>query len=154
MPLAFLFFLLPLAEVYMFIVVGGQIGALRTVLLCVLTAIAGGMLVQSQGLNVMTRAQAQLNKGIIPAREMFDGLCLMVAGILLMVPGFVSDIIGFSLLISPLRGLLRDFLIRRFHLTPEAQVYRETTIIEGSYERVDDPKERLSRPDGRDTDTP
>lgn len=151
MPLAFLFFLLPLAEVYMFIVVGEQIGALRTVLLCVLTAIAGGALVQSQGISVMTRVQAQLNKGVIPAREMFDGVCLMVAGVLLMVPGFVSDIIGFSLLIPPIRSVLRDFIIRRFHLMPETQTYRETSIIEGSYERVDDPKERLSGPDGRDT---
>lgn len=151
MPLALLFFLLPLAEVYMFIVVGTHIGALNTVLLCILSALAGGFLAQSQGMGVMARAQEQMRRGHLPARELFDTLCLFVAGILLMIPGFVSDLVGFSLLIPPVRGWIREALTRRFDLSPDVRVYRETTIIDGTYERVDDSKERLSAQDDRDT---
>jgi UPF0716 protein FxsA len=113
MPLFLLFILVPLVEIYFLIKVGGIIGAFPTVLVVVLTAIAGTWLLKQQGLATFLRFQQKSMQGGIPAQEMAEGLALAFGGALLLTPGFVTDVIGFLCLI-PLtrRGIIR-WLMRR-----------------------------------------
>ncbi|MGC2854696.1 FxsA family protein [Novispirillum sp. DQ9] len=102
-----LFIAVPLLEIAVFIQVGGVIGPWPTIALVLLTAVAGTMLLRSQGLATLRRAQASLDRGEMPLREVADGMCLLFAGVLLLVPGFVTDILGLLLFLPPVRnGLL------------------------------------------------
>src|SRR3546814_9854889 len=85
---------LPLAEIAIFIMVGEEIGIWRTVALVFLSAFAGLMLLRVQGLVTLTRVRAALHRGEAPAAELFRGACLLAAGILLLIPGFLTDAIG------------------------------------------------------------
>lgn len=107
MPYLFLIFVVvPLTEIGVFISVGGEIGVGWTLILCVLTAILGGSLVRYQGLHTLGSARARLDTGALPLDELFDGLCIIVAGALLLTPGFVTDTLGFALLVPQFRRLL------------------------------------------------
>ncbi len=107
MPLLYLFFLLvPLVEIYVLIQVGSAIGALPTVVLVVLTAVIGVSLLRSQGLRTWMRAQEQLARGVLPAGELLEGMMLMLAGAFLLTPGFVTDTLGFLLLVPAVRTKL------------------------------------------------
>ena len=102
-----LFIGLPLLEIAVFIEVGGEIGVWPTIAATVVTALAGSVLLRAQGLATLTRARAQMDQGQLPAREMFEGVCLVLAGAMLLLPGFVTDFIGLLLFIPPLREVLR-----------------------------------------------
>lgn len=103
-----LFIAIPLVEIYFLIQIGEVIGAWPTILLVVLTAVIGVGLLRWQGFSTLMRFQSQVASGQVPAMPMFEGLLLVVAGALLLTPGFVTDTIGFILLIPPLRqGLIR-----------------------------------------------
>jgi UPF0716 protein FxsA len=91
--LLFAFIAVPIAEIAVFIEVGGRIGGLNTIILVVVTALVGTWLLRSQN--------------IFPVDEVFDGLCLLAAGAFLLTPGFVTDTVGFLLFVPPLRRLLR-----------------------------------------------
>ncbi len=108
---AALFIILPLVEIALFIQVGGLIGTLPTVLLVVATAAAGIALLRHQGLATLRRAQDTLGRGEVPALSLLEGAALLVAGALLLTPGFLTDALGFLLLIPPLR---RRLLARLF----------------------------------------
>ncbi len=110
--LVMVFIGLPLLEVAVFIEVGGAIGVWPTIGATVATALAGSLLLRAQGLAALTRARAQMDQGQLPAREMFEGVCLILAGALLLVPGFVTDALGLLLFIPPLRELLRLLIAR------------------------------------------
>lgn len=133
----------PLAELYVLIEVGGVIGAVPTIALSVFTAILGAWLVRVQGLSVLLRAQAQMARKEMPAFELLEGVVLLVTGIALLLPGFITDAIGFALLLPPLRrALILGWLQRRGTLHPvdiEVQVHdREPgRIIDGSFRRED-----------------
>ncbi|MBN8520466.1 MAG: FxsA family protein [Alphaproteobacteria bacterium] len=144
MILALTLFILPLAEVFVFITVGEEIGAFKTILLCILSALVGGYVVQYQGLSVMTRARKDLSAGYLPAGAIFDGLCLMVAGFLMMIPGFVTDVLGFLLLIPPVRHIIKLYVEKHFALKTAQARTPEGDIIEGTYEHVPEPREPLS----------
>lgn len=160
MPFLILFVIIPLAEVYAFINVGEEIGVFKTLLLCVITAVIGGALVKFQGLQTIFKARQSFMGGKMPVAELFDGLCLVIAGALLLTPGFVTDIIGFSLLVPPFRQILRQLLTRygkfKLHIpqninpSPSARTAQED-IIEGDYEYVaqkhDKPQEKLDQDD-------
>lgn len=96
----------PLLEIAIFIQVGGVIGLGWTLALVVLTAIAGTVLLRQQGFQVLRRAQAQLDAGRAPVAEVFEGVCLLFAGALLLTPGFFTDVVGGLLLLPPVRALL------------------------------------------------
>ena len=97
----------PIIEIAVFIEVGERIGALNTILMIVFTAMVGTWLLRSQGLQTLHRAQESLNQNVFPVSEVFDGLCLMLAGGLLLTPGFVTDIFGFLLFAPWIRNALR-----------------------------------------------
>lgn len=107
------FLLIPIAEIYVLIQVGSVIGALWTVALIVLTAMLGSVLIRAQGLATLARVRASMERGEVPALELMEGLCLLVAGALLLTPGFVTDSIGFTLLITPLRRSMIVALLQR-----------------------------------------
>ena len=101
-----LFLVVPVVEIYFLITVGSAIGVGMTIALILLSAFIGAFLVRSQGFSTMNSVQMQLAKGAMPAVEMFEGLFLVVAGALLLTPGFVTDAIGFACLTPPLRRWL------------------------------------------------
>ncbi|MBK20518.1 MAG: hypothetical protein CMM52_16940 [Rhodospirillaceae bacterium] len=104
------FILIPVIEIAVFIQLGGEIGLWNTFILIVLTAFAGTWLLRSQGLATLQRAQLSLEQQIFPMTEVFDGLCLIVAGVLLLTPGFVTDAAGFLLFLPFIRTLLRAWI--------------------------------------------
>jgi len=108
MPLVILalFIGIPLIEIYLFIAVGGWIGVWPTIGLVILTALVGTTLLRQQGLATLARAQAETEANRLPVRELFDGVCLLFGGMLLLTPGFMTDAFGLALLLPQLRGLI------------------------------------------------
>lgn len=107
-----LFVGIPVVELYFLIQVGSQIGALPTIGLTILTALIGGVLVRMQGFAVLARVRRATERGEVPALEMMDGALLVVAGLILLLPGFFTDAVGFLLLLPPLRRLLIGRFVR------------------------------------------
>lgn len=140
--------LLPLIEIAGFAWVGSQIGALNTVLLVLLSGALGIVLLQRQGLDALRKAQGRLQAGQAPLREAFDGLCLALAAILLVIPGFLTDLIALLLFFPPLRQAL---FLRMAKLIQEGKVHMSasatdargtrhtTTVIEADYVEVERP---------------
>ena len=135
------FLLVPLFEVYLLIRVGSIIGAGPTILAVVGTAVVGAWLVRSQGVATLRRAQASLDAGQAPAFEVFEGALLLIAGALLLTPGFFTDAIGFLLLTPPLRRRAfaaiasRVTVVQRGGRGPGAG--DGPRVIEGEYTRED-----------------
>ena len=119
--LVVLFVFVPIVELAVIIQVGHAIGVVDTLLLMVLVSIVGGWLVKREGIGVWRRAQRQLDTGVMPGRELVDGVLIMVAGALLLLPGFVSDCLGILLLLPPVRALVRAVVIRRLRTRVVAQ---------------------------------
>lgn len=117
------FILVPIAEIAVFIEAGKIIGLGWTLALVVATAIAGTWLLRRQGLQVLAQTQARLNRGELPVGEMFTGLCLLVAGALLLTPGFLTDAAGLLLFVPPLRDALGGFVLRRLARGPRTRVW-------------------------------
>ena len=130
----------PLVELYVLIEVGSRIGALTTIALSIFTAVLGAWLVRMQGLSVLFRVQQSLARGEPPALEMAEGALLLVAGVMLLFPGFITDGLGFALLIPPLRRWLVLRLFRVRPGPPGSGSGGTTTIrvIEGEYRRERD----------------
>ena len=129
---------LPLLEVAVFIQVGGVIGVWPTIGATIATALAGSLLLRAQGLAALMRARVQMDRGELPAREMFEGVCLVLAGALLLVPGFVTDIIGLLLFVPPLREQLRLMIAR--HIAAKAARGEARVFVDGVEVRPNDPK--------------
>ncbi|MCP5305398.1 MAG: FxsA family protein [Chromatiaceae bacterium] len=139
----FIFVAAPLIELYLLIEVGSEIGALPTILLSIFTAVLGGALVRMQGLAVLFRAQAQMANREVPAFELLEGVLLVLAGLMLLLPGFVTDTLGFLLLLPSLRRwLILRWLAARVDLQPAPGENRRSPVhpdrvIEGDYKRED-----------------
>lgn len=146
-PILFiLFFLVPLIEIYILIQVGSVIGAGWTIFSVVFTAVLGAFLIRKQGFSTFQRLQQRLNSGEIPAREIVDGFCLLIAGALLMTPGFFTDSMGFALLVPPVRTLIYNRIshsaqVRVVHPGQRRGSTSEPrdskTPIEGEYRNID-----------------
>jgi len=115
----------PLIEIALFIQVGGLIGVWPTILVVFLTAIAGAALLRHQGLGTLTRLQESLDRGEPPLDPVFDGFCLLAAGILLLTPGFFTDTLGFLLFTPPFRVALKRLVASRI------RVGAQTTTSQG-----------------------
>jgi UPF0716 protein FxsA len=101
------------------VVVGRQIGVLPTLGLIIASGIAGTMLLRFQGFGVMTRIRGEIEAGRDPSRNLAHGVMILLAGILLLIPGFVSDIIGLLLFVPPIRDLAWRFLSRRINFSAD-----------------------------------
>jgi len=109
-----LFTLVPLLELYILIKIGSYIGAFQTVALVVFTALFGIVIARIEGLRKLQQIKQSLSQGIVPAEEMVDGVLIFVAGILLIIPGVLTDLFALVLLIPYTRTLFKRWLRRRF----------------------------------------
>ena len=130
-----LFLTVPLVEIYFLIQVGQEIGAFSTVLLCILTAALGTILLRIQGILTLMNAREKLRQGEIPADNLLEGLILLIAGVLLLTPGFVTDVIGFLCLVPSLRSMLA---LRMLHQAFRDDLRRRNIIVEGEFWEEDD----------------
>ena len=108
-----LFIVVPVVELYCIIAVGERIGALWTVVLVLLTAVIGVNLLRFQGMTTLARAQRNMAQGKMPAMEMMEGVALALGGVLLLTPGFITDTIGFLLLIPASRRVIIRYMMSR-----------------------------------------
>jgi len=147
MALLLLLVLTPILEMYLLIRLGGYFGAWPTIALVVATAVVGVALLRRQGPAAVNRVMVRMQAGEVPALELAEGALLAVAGILLLTPGFVTDAVGFLLLVPPCRSWVGRRLLARF--PPATHVHaRQHVIIEGEFERraadPAQPSDRLS----------
>jgi UPF0716 protein FxsA len=112
--LLFLLILVPLLELYILIKIGGYFGAFQTIALVVFTALLGIVLVRLEGLRTLQKIRQSLSQGIVPAEEMVDGVLIFVGGILLIIPGVLTDLFALVLLIPYSRTIFKRWLRRRF----------------------------------------
>lgn len=138
-----LFLVIPLIEIYLLIEVGSAIGALPTVFLVVFTAVLGVWLLRIQGFSILRRVQVVLSRGKIPAIEMLEGAVLLIAGALLLTPGFFTDAIGFCCLVPSLRRAFIRWVLKRFWMPPGSggngfTPPRGPHTLEGDFRREDD----------------
>ncbi|WP_198662807.1 FxsA family protein [Cohaesibacter intestini] len=112
----FLLLIVPVLEIGVFILLGGQIGVINTLLGIVLTALIGTILLRRQGFALINQAQGQMNAGKVPGKELAHGVMLLAAGLLLLTPGFVTDTFGFLLLVPPIRDGIFAFFKSRITL--------------------------------------
>lgn len=153
---------IPIMEIAVFIQAGEILGLWPTLLTVILTAIMGTALLRHQGLATLKKVQDSMNAGRPPVAELFDGLCLFVAGLLLLTPGFVTDAVGFLLFVPPLRSFILGGVVRRLSASMQTGMHankgperggadnnpdRSGIIIEGDYQEVDPGQKD-------DTDTP
>ena len=122
----------PLIEIYLFIQIGGQIGAFNTILIILLTAVIGIYFVRLQGLNTLRSGVTQLYRNQIPIYEMMSGAALALAALLLIIPGFATDVIGFLLILPITRNLIFKYLGKKYK---KEKV--KDDLIEGEYEDKD-----------------
>jgi UPF0716 protein FxsA len=161
-----LFIIVPIIEIALLIQVSDIIGGFATIALVVFTAVMGAKLVKKQGLSAFTHVQGQMAQGQMPASELFNGLCVIIAGVLLMTPGIMTDAFGFMLLTPAIRVHLANTLVKQIgaqmHAKMSAQksgfghqaqyntfeheqssfektkdVQRHSSTIEGEYQRKD-----------------
>ncbi len=145
--LLLLFLLIPMLEIYLLIKVGGIIGALPTVFIVIFTAVLGAWLLRIQGFSTLARVQSVVAQGGIPAMELLEGAVLLLAGALLLTPGFFTDAIGFICLVPSLRRALIRRLLKNFTVTgfggpqgPQGPTSGQggSRTIEGEFHREDD----------------
>jgi UPF0716 protein FxsA len=111
--LVVIFVAVPIIELFVILQVGQAIGVLPTIALLVVDSILGSLLMRSQGRAAWARFNAALAARRVPAREVVDGVLIVFGGALLLTPGFVTDVLGLSLLLPPTRALLRGVVVRR-----------------------------------------
>ncbi|MBD3670265.1 MAG: FxsA family protein [Gammaproteobacteria bacterium] len=142
-----LFLVVPLLEIYLLIKIGGIIGALPTVAMVVLTSVVGSVLIRQQGFSTLQRARQGMQGGQLPAMEMLEGVGLLIAGALLLTPGFFTDAVGFLLLVPPLRrrlilNLLRNAVVVQSRPQGRGPRGGDSNTFEGEYWDDDDPRIR------------
>ena len=133
-----LIILVPILEIYLFIKIGSQIGAFTTISLIFFTAIVGVYYARYEGLNTLRSGVSQLYKNQMPLFELMSGAALAVAALLLILPGFATDLLGF-LIIFP---LTRKIIFNLFSKIKKNEVYVKDDLIEGEYEDKDNENDK------------
>ncbi|MCK4388710.1 MAG: FxsA family protein [Desulfobacterales bacterium] len=108
------FTLIPFFELYLLIKIGYYIGAFNTILIVIVTAFLGAYLTKLQGIKTMMRVRESLNRGELPAEQMLDALLIFVAGIVLLTPGFITDLAGIGILVPNTRSWFKRWLRKKF----------------------------------------
>ena len=130
--------LIPIVEIYLFIKIGSQIGAFTTIFLVFFTAVVGVYYARYEGINTLRSGMTQIIKNQIPAHELISGAAIAFAAILLIIPGFATDLIGFLLIIPITRRLILGRLNRKF----ENKDTKKSNFIEGEFEDIEDDNDR------------
>jgi len=145
----------PLIEIAVFIQVGGWLGLAPTLLIVIATAVIGTALLRRQGLATLARARENMDQGTLPVVELFDGLCLLLAGALLLTPGFFTDALGAVLLVPAFRTIVRISVAARIFANASVVVNgqpvnpggqrgqtgphdRNADIIDGEFSEIED----------------
>jgi UPF0716 protein FxsA len=131
MVLILVFVVIPLVELAVFVQVAQWVGIPQALLLLILISVVGIFIVRYQGLGTYRRVRAQLRAGVVPAADLVNGLIILVAGLLLILPGFVSSIVGLLLLTPPVRGFVRALLRRRFSVRVANRVVKVVNTRNG-----------------------
>ncbi len=108
------FTLVPFIEIYLLIKIGAQVGAFNTILIVILTGLLGASLARREGIKTMTKVRDSLNRGDLPAEEMLDAMLIFVAGVVLLTPGFITDLTGLALLVPKARYWFKRWLRKKF----------------------------------------
>ena len=136
-PILFLIIFIPVIEIYLFIKIGAHIGAITTILLIFLTAVLGIYYAKYEGLNTLKAGFSQLSKNETPAYEVISGAAIAFAALLLIIPGFATDFLGF-LLIFPIS---RKFIFNKFSKKFKKKERQKNNFIEGEFEDIGDDDE-------------
>ena len=104
----------PVLEIFVIIRVAGSLGIGETILVLVVVSVVGAWMVRRSGLGVLAQIRSRLARGELPAKELVDGLLILIGGLLMLTPGFVTDAVGLLLLVPPARLVVRSLLVRRF----------------------------------------
>jgi len=137
-PILLSIILIPVIEIYLFIKIGSQIGAFNTIFLIFITAIVGIYYAKYEGLNTFKSGFAQLLKNEIPAYELISGAAIAFAALLLIIPGFATDFIGFLLIIP----FTRKILLNQFSKKISKKNNEKNNFIEGEFEDIEDDNDR------------
>jgi len=130
--------LVPIIEIYLFIKIGGQIGAFNTIFLIFFTAIIGVIYARYEGLNTLKSGFSQLIKNELPAYEIISGAAIAFAALLLIIPGFATDILGFLLVFPLTRKLIFGKFVKKFNNKKK----NKKPYIEGEFEDIEEDDER------------
>jgi UPF0716 protein FxsA len=109
-----LLIIVPAFEIGLLVLSGQAIGLVPTVLLIITTGILGAYLAKKQGMEALRKAQQDMQYGQLPGDAIIDGLCILVGGVVLLTPGFITDAIGFLLLLPPTRKMFKPFIYKLF----------------------------------------
>ena len=137
-PILFLIIFIPVIEIYLFIKIGAQIGALSTILLIFSTAILGIYYAKYEGLNTLRAGFTQLNRNETPAYEVISGAAIAFAALLLIIPGFATDIFGFLLIFPISRKLIFEKLFKKI----KSKKNKKNNFIDGEFEDIADDDDR------------
>jgi|TARA_B100001063_G_scaffold215271_1_gene216118 UPF0716 protein FxsA len=137
-PVILSIILIPVIEIYLFIKIGSQIGAFNTILLIFLTAIIGIYYARYEGLNTIRSGFTQMISKEVPAYEIISGAAIAFAAILLIIPGFATDFLGFLLIFPISRKLIFGNISKKF----KKKEFRKNNFIEGEYEDIEDNDDR------------
>ena len=138
-PIFFSIVLLPVVEIYLFIKIGAQIGAITTILLIFTTAVVGIYYAKYEGLNTLRSGLAQIIKNQIPAHELISGAAIAFAALLLIIPGFITDIIGFLLIFPISRKFIFSKISKKYQYKENL---KKKDYIEGDFEDIEDDHDR------------
>jgi len=133
-----LIILIPVTEIYLLIKIGSEIGAISTILLILATAFTGVYYAKYEGLNTLKSGFQQLSRNETPAYEVVSGAAIALAALLLIIPGFVTDTLGFLLIFPPSRNLLFKKFAKKF----EKKEVKKNNFIDGEFEDIDDENDR------------
>ena len=134
----FTIILIPIIEIYLLIKIGSQIGAITTIFMIFLTAIVGVYYARYEGINTLRSGMVQIIKNQIPAHELISGAAIAFAAVLLIIPGFATDLIGFLLILPTTRKLILGKFNKKF----ENKNVKKSDFIEGEFEDIEDDNDR------------
>jgi len=137
-PVLLSIILIPILEIYLFIKIGSQIGAFNTILLVFITAIIGVYYAKYEGLNTIKSGFVQIIKNQVPAYEIISGAAIAFAALLLIIPGFATDFLGFLLIFPITRKLIFGNLSNKF----KKDEVKKNNYIDGEYEDIEDNDDR------------
>ena len=137
-PIILSLILIPIIEIYLLIKIGAQIGAISTIFLIFITAIVGIYYAKYEGLNTLKSGFLQISKNQTPTFEMLSGATIAFAALLLIIPGFFTDIIGFLLIMPISRKLLFNFLSKKFNQSKK----QNNNFIDGEFEDIEENDDR------------
>ena len=137
-PILLIIILIPVIEIYLLIKIGSQMGAITTIFLIFMTAIVGIYYAKYEGLNTLKSGFAQLSKNETPAYEVISGAAIAFAALLLIIPGFATDIIGFLFIFPFSRKIIFNKFFKKFKKSGN----KKNNFIEGEFEDIEDDNDR------------